>query len=113
MYRLGAPMKRGPLLIGERDIDHFEEAALAEPAGHAGEQPVDAVLALEMHGARQHLAGIEHDRVDHLRDRGARRVEGAARLEQVYDFGTAVASALHDALEALGGDEVRGRNAGA
>ena len=44
--------------------------------GHAHVEAVDAVLALEVRGAREDALLVEADRVDHLRSSGARRVPG-------------------------------------
>jgi hypothetical protein len=50
-------------------------AADFEKDRHADEQPVDAVLALEVNRARQDTLPVPQDRVDHLERRCRRCVE--------------------------------------
>src|ERR1700730_12624192 len=89
--------------VGERYVDNLEQTAGAETGRHTGEHTAHAVLALEKHRAGQYLACVVVDGVDHLRHRGARRVVGTAGLEQVHDFSSAVARALHNSLAPIGG----------
>ena len=109
-YSVSNTAEYGEYVSGPRVID---EATRAEPARHAGEETGDPVLALEMHSAGQHLARVEHDGVDHLRHRRARRVVRAARLEQVDDLRAAVPRALLGLIAVpVDGASRRGRFAG-
>ena len=73
----------------EVELDDLLDAARAELDRDAHVEAVDPVLALEVRGAREHALLVEHDRVDHLRRRGARRVPGR-RAEQVDDLAAAL-----------------------
>src|SRR4051812_1173183 len=105
------PLELRLLLVGQADLDHLLEARGAQLAGHAHEDPAEAVLALEQRGAGQHALLVEHDRVDHLHRRGGRGVVRGPRLEMTYDLGAAVAGALHDLVQPCALDELAHRDA--
>ena len=65
-------LKRGLLVGGQLDLDDLLDAVGAQLHGHADEQVVDAVLALQEHRARHDLLLILQDRLDHQRGRRAR-----------------------------------------
>ena len=79
--------------VGQLELDDLLDAAGAELDRHAHVEAVDPVLALEVGGAGQDALLVEHDRVDHLRRRGAGRVPGG-RAEQVDELAAALARAL-------------------
>src|SRR5579862_1052099 len=107
---LGARPQRGALVIGEVELDDLLDALRAELHRHAHVQAVDAVLALEVRRARKHALLVQHDRVDHLRRRRARRVPGG-RAEQVDELAAALRGALDHRLDAVLGDELAQRDA--
>ena len=73
-------------------------------------EAVDAVLALEVGRAGEHALLVEHDRVDHLRGRRARRVPGRG-AEQVDELAAALRRALDHRLDPVLGDELAQRDA--
>ena len=97
----GRLVQRRALGVGQAQLEDLLDAGRAELDRHADEEAVDPVLALEQHAARQDALLVEQDRVDHLDDRRARRVVGAAGLEQADDLGAAVGGALLDRRHAV------------
>src|SRR3954451_21796202 len=73
-HGLGRCAQRLLLLVAEVELDDLFDPAGAELHGDAHIEAVDAVLALEIRGAREHAALVQHDRVDHLGSRCAGRV---------------------------------------
>src|SRR5690349_11752699 len=81
----------GRLLVsGELDLDDLANATAAQLHRNADEQAVDAVLAVEQHGARQDLVAVVEDRIDHLGNARRWRVIGRTGLEQRHHFRAAV-----------------------
>src|SRR3954464_5193919 len=66
LHSIGALLQRRLLLAGQFDLDDLLQAASAKLAGNADEQAVDAVLALQVCGARQDLLLILEDGFHHL-----------------------------------------------
>src|SRR5215213_6542742 len=60
--RFSALLERCSLICRELDLDDLLEPILAELAGHAEEQPLHPVLALEPRRARKDAPLIVHDR---------------------------------------------------
>ena len=108
----GALLQAGLLLGGQFQLVDLLDAARAQLHGHADEQAVDAVLAFQIRGAGQHLLLIPEDGFGHFH-RGRRwRIVGAAGLQVLDDFGSAVARAVHDAVDGGLVHQLRQRNAG-
>jgi hypothetical protein len=104
---------RGGVFFGrELDLDDFLQAGGAQLAGNADVVAVDAVLAFEIGRAGQNLLLVLEDGLDHLDGGRGGSVVGAAGLEMLDDLGAAVAGALDEGFEALGGDEFGDGNAG-
>src|SRR4030095_10074303 len=101
----------GLLLRRQLDLEELLAALRAQLHGHAHEQIVDAIFALQEHRARHDLFLVLQDRFDHERRRGARRIPGA-RADQLGDFGAAVGGALADRLDAVRRKQFGNRNAG-
>jgi len=94
------------------ELDHLLRAAFPQFDRHAGKNSANAVFPLEIHGAGQNLLLVFQDGFHHLHDGRGRRVIRSARLQQVDDFGAAVARALDDGVNTLFGQQLRQRNAG-
>ena len=103
-------LERLALVVGELELDDLLDPAGAELHRHADVEAVDPVLALEQRRARQDALLVEEDRVDHLRDRRARRVPGGG-AEQLHDLAAALRGALDHLLDPLLGDELAQRDA--
>src|ERR1035441_5292788 len=99
LHRVGALLQGGLLFRGQLDLDDLLDAVRAPLARYADEQPVDTVFAFEIGGARHDLLLVLEDGLNHLRDRGRRRVVSAAGLEMLHDLGATVARALHQACD--------------
>src|SRR5438105_4707390 len=104
-HRLGRGAKRALLLVREVELDDLLHAAGAELHRYTHVEPVDAVFALEVRGAREDALLVEHDRVDHLRRGRARRIP-RRRAEQVHDLAPALRGPLDHRLDLLVGDEL-------
>ncbi|ENN89596.1 hypothetical protein RHSP_59721 [Rhizobium freirei PRF 81] len=101
----------------EIDFDDALDTACTDDGGNADIHVLDAILAVEVSGARQNALLVLEVGFSHLNGRGSRSVIGRAGLQQADDFGAAVTGALDDFFEALGGepahlDEIGERNAG-
>jgi hypothetical protein len=64
--------ERGALVIGQLHFDDGLDSSPAELDGHAYEQAIDSVFAVEVRGTGQDLVAVVEDRVDHLGDRCGR-----------------------------------------
>src|SRR3990172_10793729 len=67
-HRRGRLIEGGLLVGGQLDLDDRCDAHPTELDRHAHEEPIHAVLALEVSRAGQDLVPITQDRVDHLGD---------------------------------------------
>src|SRR3954470_9009577 len=104
-YRLGRRLQRLRLLVREVELDDLLDAARAELDRDAHVEAVDPVLALEVRRAGEHALLVEHDRVDHLRSGGARRVPRRGAHE-IHELTAALRRALDHRLDAVVGDEL-------
>jgi hypothetical protein len=71
---------------------------------------VQAILPLQIGGGRQHPLLVFDDRLDHLHDRCPWGVESAALLQIIDDLRPAVTSALHQARDLFGREQLRNGN---
>ena len=87
----------------ELDLDDLFEAACAQFAGNADVEALNTVLALQIRRAGQDLLLVLQDGFDHFDCGCAGSVVGAAGLEVFNDLGAAVAGALDECFEPIGG----------
>jgi len=66
---VGRALKGGALIVGELELDDLLGALCSQLHRDADEETLDPVLALEPDGAGQNLLAVEHNGIDHLRDR--------------------------------------------
>src|SRR5712692_2723549 len=87
-------MQRRPLVSRQVYLDDLFDPALAQLNGHTNEQPVDAVLALQISRAWKYLLLVLQNRFGHLDCSRRRRVISRSRLEQADDLRAAVRRAI-------------------
>src|SRR3990170_27610 len=72
----GGAVERGLLGLGQLDLDDAFHTPAAQLHGHADEEALGAVLALEERGAGKDGLRVAEDGADHLGHGGGRRVVG-------------------------------------
>src|ERR1700691_2604842 len=98
-HRLHGFLEHPALAAVELDFDHTLNSLTADNDRHADIKIVDAVLAIEPGGRRQHAFLVAQITFRHRNRRTCRCVEGRASLEQADDLTTAVARALDNRVE--------------
>src|SRR6266852_6641548 len=83
----------------EFDLDDLLDSLGAEFHRNADKKPVDAVLSVEIGGARKNLFLVFEDGLDHFCGGGRWGVVRGPGLEMFDDLGAAVTGALDDALD--------------
>src|ERR1041385_8062310 len=95
-HRICALLQGGLLFCCELDFNDLFQAVRTELARHTDKKSLYAVFALKVDGARENFLFVLKNGFHHLCCSRRRRVISTASLQILYDFGTAVASALDD-----------------
>src|SRR5262249_1261765 len=106
---VGGPVQHHLLVAVQSEADAPLDPAAAELDGDAHVEPIDSVLALEVGRAGKDALLVEHDRVDHLRGRRARRVP-RRRAEQLDDLTAPLGGPSDHLLDLVLGHELANRS---